>query len=287
MKYAYIDLNRDKFRLQALCRVLEVSRSGYYAARVRLPSRRSTEDLALREKIAAVHQQHRKAPGALKTWRLLSRQGVVCGKHRVARLRKLDGIEANRKMRFRVMRTHQKTEPPAPDLVQRRFVTMAPNKIWVSDMTTIHTREGWIHLAIVLDLFARRIVGWAIGATQEATLPIAAMKMAVALRSPAAGLICHSDQGSVYGSSRYRQLLIDNGLLASMSRKGNCHDNAVAESFFSNLKNELTHNGIYQTRVEARQAIGEYIELYYNRQRLHQTLRYQTPAETEARHQSA
>ncbi len=287
MKYAYIEQYRTEFRLAALCRVLEVSKSGYYAARVRLPSRRSAQDLALREQIAVVHRQHRKAPGAIKTWRLLNEGGIACGKHRVARLRKLDGIEASRKARFRVMRTYQKTEPPAPDLVQRHFVTVVPDRVWVGDMTTINTREGWLHLAIVLDLFARRIVGWAMGRTQEASLPIAALKMAIALRSPGPGLICHTDQGSVYGSSGYRQVLVDNGLLASMSRKGNCHDNAVAESFFSNLKNELTHHVTYQTRLEARQAIGEYIELYYNRQRLHQTLGYRTPAETEARHQSA
>jgi transposase InsO family protein len=229
-----------------------------------------------------VHQQHGKVPGAVKCWRLLNEQGVACGKHRIARLRKLDGIEARRKARFRVMRTYQKTEPPAPDLVKRAFTVVAPNKVWVSDITTIRTREGWIHLAIVLDLYARLVVGWSIDSTQSVTLPIAALRMALAQRKPAAGLICHTDQGSVYGAATYRQVLSDHDLLASMSRRGNCHDNAVAESFFSNLKNEITHHTTYDTRQEAKDAISNYIEVYYNRQRLHQTLRYRTPAAVDA-----
>jgi putative transposase len=287
VKYAWIDNNLKNFRIAPMCRVLEVSRSSYYGARIRPPSRHSTEDLALREKILSLHQRHRKIPGAVKTWKLLNERGVACGKHRTARLRKLEGIEAQRKARFRVMRTYQKTLPPAPDLVKRAFTVNTPNKVWVSDMTTVRTREGWIHLAIVLDLFARRVVGWAIDTTQAATLPIAALKMAVVQRQPSAGLICHTDQGAVYGAASYRQVLIDHGLLASMSRKGNCHDNAVAESFFSNLKNEVTHHITYDTRSAAKAAIAEYIEVYYNRERLHQTLNYSTPVDYEARYQSA
>ena len=287
MKYAWIDDNLKCFRVAAMCRVLGVSRSSYYAARIRPPSRHSTEDLALRQQIIHLHQRHRKIPGALKTWKLLNERGIACGKHRIARLRKVEGIEAQRKARFRVMRTYQKIEPPAPDLVQRAFTVVAPNKVWVSDMTTIRTREGWIHLAIVLDLFARRVVGWSIDTTQAATLPIAALKMAIVQRQPSAGLICHSDQGAVYGSTSYRQVLTDHGLLPSMSRKGNCHDNAVAESFFSNLKNEVTHHVTYDTRSDAKAAIAEYIEVYYNRERLHQTLSYCTPVDHEARYKSA
>lgn len=287
MKYAHIEQYRDRYRMAALCRVLAVSRSGFYASCKRGPSVHSTQDLALRAQIARVHGEHRQAPGAVKTWRLLNAEGVICGKHRIARLRKLDGIEARRKARFRVMQTHQHTEPAAPDLVKRVFTTTAPNKVWVGDMTTIRTREGWLHLAIVLDLYARSVVGWALGQTQAATLPIAALKMAIAQRKPAAGLICHTDQGAVYGAITYRQVLDDYGLLPSMSRRGNCHDNAVAESFFSNLKNEITHHTIYDTRQEAMAAISDYVEVYYNRLRLHQTLQYRTPAEVEARYQSA
>lgn len=267
--------------------MLAVSRSSFYAQLERAPSRRSDEDLALRAKIAAIHSLHRSTPGVVKTWRLLSEQGVFCGRNRVARLRKLDVIKTHRVARFQLARTYQKTEPPAPDLVKRHFLAPAPNKVWVSDITTIRTRDGWIHLAIVLDLFARKVVGWTISPTQASCLPIAALKMAIAQRSPAPGLICHTDQGSVYGSSEYRRVLADHGLRASMSRKGNCHDNAVAESFFSNLKNELTHHVTYETRAAARTAIGEYIEVYYNQQRLHQTLGYRTPADCEAQYKSA
>lgn len=284
MKYAFIEKLRAQYGLGAICRVVGISRSSYYAATTRAPSLHSTEDLALRVHLKRVHETHRKALGAVKTWVLLNREGIACGKHRVARLRKLDGIEARRKARFRVMRSYQKTEPPALDLVKRVFTVAAPNLVWVGDITTLRTREGWLHLAIVLDLFARRIVGWSMATTQAATLPIAALKMAIAQRQRPVGVICHTDQGTVYASSAYRDVLAEHDLRASMSRKGNCHDNAVAESFFSNLKNEVTHHTIYDTRQEAKLAISDYIELYYNRMRPHQTLGYRTPVETEARH---
>jgi len=287
VKYALIEEHRTQFKLAAMCRVLGVSRSGYYAARTRPPSRRSCEDLALREQIIRLHEAHRQAPGAIKAWRLLNGKGIVCGKHRVRRLRQLEGIEARRKARFRVMRSHQKSEPPAPDLVKRAFAVSAPNEVWVGDMTSVRTREGWLHLAVLLDLFARRVVGWATDANQTVTLPTAALWMAIAQRKPRPGLICHTDQGAVYGASSYRSVLELNGIRPSMSRKGNCHDNAVAESFFSNLKNEITHHTIYDTKAQARAAISDYIEVYYNRQRPHQTLEYRTPTEVEAEYKSA
>lgn len=265
-----------------MCRVLEVSRSGYYAASLRPPSLHSNMDIALREVIVHRHSGHGQIPGAVKLWQELNQDGIACGKHRIARLRKLEGIAARRTQRYRVMHTHQHTEPPAPDLVQRAFTVAAPNKIWVGDITSIRTREGWLHLSIVLDLYARRIVGWAMDQTQTASLPIAALSMAIAQRSPGKNLICHTDQGSVYGSTAYRKVLTEHTLLPSMSRRGNCHDNAVAESFFSNLKNELTHYTTYDTRAEAQTAIADYIEVYYNRKRLHQTLGYSTPARAEA-----
>jgi len=183
--------------------------------------------------------------------------------------------------RFRVMQAKERVQPPALDLVKRAFQVDAPNKVWVGDITSLRTREGWIHLAIVLDLFARRVVGWAMNSTQAATLPMAALNMALAQRQPSAGLIFHSDQGTVYGCNDYRELLQKHGVLASMSRKGNCHDNAVAESFFSNLKNEVMHDRLFACREEARAVVNDYIEMYYNRSRLHQTLGYQTPVQVE------
>jgi len=268
-----------------MCRLLEVSRCGFYAWQKREPSRRSRADVALRQKIIEVHALHREVLGALKTWQFLNATDIPCGKHRVARLRKLEGIESKRKVRFRVMRQYNKIEPPAPDLVKRQFNPVAPNQIWVSDITTVRTREGWLHLAIVLDLFARKVVGWAMDSTQRTALPIAALQMAIHARKPAAGTICHSDQGSVYGAASYREVLALHGLQPSMSRKGNCHDNAVAESFFSTVKNETTHHSVYDTRQDAKAAIGEYIEMYYNRARPHQTLGYRTPAQAEAQFQ--
>ena len=271
-----------QFLVITMCRVLETSRSGYYAWRRAGPSVRSTADLALRCELVRVHAQHRYAPGALKTWKILNREGIPCGKHRVARLRKLDELEARRRSRYRVMQAHQHSEPAAVDLVKRAFIVAHPNRVWVGNMTAIRTREGWLHLAIVLDLFARRVVGWSMDITQAATLPIAALKMAIAQRQPGAGLICHTDQGTVYSSSSYRSVLAKHALLPSMSRRGNCHDNAVAESFFSSLKNEITHERMFTTRAEAKSAISDYIEVYYNRMQLHQTLGYRTPVEVEA-----
>ena len=242
MKYAAIDQYRNEWPVKTLCRVLEICRSRYYAFKKAPASLHSREDLRLRAAIVKVHAEHRWAPGAVKTWRLLNAQGIKCGKHRVARLRKLEGIQTTRIKRFRVMQAKERVQPPVPDLVKRAFQVAAPNKIWVGDITSMRTKEGWIHLAVVLDLFARRVVGWSMDSTQAATLPMAALSMALAQRKPLAGLIFHSDQGTVYGCNDYRELLQQHGVLASMSRKGNCHDNAVAESFFSNLKNEVMHD---------------------------------------------
>jgi transposase InsO family protein len=180
--------------------------------------------------------RHRSTPGILKTWRLLNGAGIRCGKHRVARLRKLEGIESMRTRRFRVSKAKENVQTAASDLVKRVFQVDMPNKVWVGDMTALRTEEGWLHLAVVLDLYARRVVGWSTDISQPATLPMAAFSMAIEQRRPEAGVIFHSDQGSVYGCKDYRDLLKEHGALASMSRKGNCWDNAVAESFFFKLE---------------------------------------------------
>jgi transposase InsO family protein len=282
VKYAVIDEHRSEFSVKALCLAPDVGRSGYYAFKTRPPSLRSREDLAMRQEIVKIHMRHRSTPGIVKTWRLLNGAGIHCGKHRVARLRKLEGIQTIRTRRFRVSKAKQRVQPPAPNLVKRAFTVDAPNKVWVGDMTALRTKEGWLHLAVVLDLFARRVVGWSTDIKQEATLPMAAFDMAVEQRRPEAGIVFHSDQGSVYGSTDYCDLLTEHGALRSMSRKGNCWDNAVAESFFLNLKNETMHRQLFSTRAEALAVVRDYIEVYYNRMRLHQTLGYQTPASFEA-----
>jgi len=282
VKYAVIDEHRNEFPVKTLCRVLDVSRSRYYDFKTAKPSLRSQEDLAIRAAIVRINTEHRWTPGAVKMWRLLRAEGVECGKHRVARLRKLENIQAVRMKRFRIMQAKQSVQPPAPDLVKRGFKVDSPNKIWVGDITSLRTKEGWIHLAMVLDLYARRIVGWSMDPVQAATLPMAALGMALAQRKPCAGLIFHSDQGTVYSSNDYRELMEKHGVRASMSRKGNCHDNAVAESFFSSLKNEVMHDRLFASRDEAKAVVNDYIEMYYNRKRLHQSLDYQTPVATEA-----
>jgi len=268
--------------VKSLCRELDISRSLYYAHKKTRASLRSQEDLALRADIVRLNAVHRWAPGAVKMWRLLNAEGIKCGKHRVRRLRKLENIQTSRIKRFRAIQAMQRVQPPAPNLVKRAFSVTAPNTVWVGDMTAMRTRQGWLHLAVVLDLYARRVVGWSMAATQAATLPMAALSMALAQRKPGAGLIFHSDQGTVYGSHDYRELLQANGVLPSMSRKGNCWDNAVAESFFSNLKNEAMHDRLFASMDEGKAVVGDYIETYYNKQRLHQTLGYQTPAAVEA-----
>jgi putative transposase len=287
VKYAFIREHSHQHSLAALCRVLEVSRSGYYEWHDRRPSARVLANAELLEQIRQVHLQNRQAYGSKKTWQALRLAGTVCCKHRVARLRRNAGIEAQRKRRFRLTVEHQFTAPPAPNLIQRQFRVAQPNRVWVGDMTFVRTRAGFLYVAVLVDLYARRVVGWSMGARQDVELVLGALGMALEQRRPDNGLIHHSDQGSVYASRSYRDKLQAHGILASMSAKGNAYDNAVAESFFSNLKNELVHHRDFANRDEARSEIFDYIELFYNRKRLHQTLGYQTPEAFERRAASA
>lgn len=281
MKYSFIEAHRGQFRVEPMCRVLGVSRAGFYAWCGRAPSERARADRRLLEEVRRVHTAHREAYGAYKTWRALNEEGIRCGKHRVARLRRAAGIEARRKRRFRVIVEHHQTPAPAPDLVCRRFAARAPDRVWVGDMSFIRTRAGWLHLAILLDLFSRRVVGWAMGERACEALARSALEMALAQRHPRRGLIHHTDQGTLYSAHGYRGRLLSLGIRPSMGAKGSAYDNAVAESFFSNLKNELVHHCDFATREQARAAIFDYIELFYNRRRIHQTLGYRTPMEFE------
>lgn len=279
----FIRQHRGRHTVRTLCRLLGVSRSGYYAWGARPESERVYEDRALLTRIEAIHRESREAYGAVKTWRSLRAQGVPCGRHRVARLRRQAGIEAKRKRRFRVTTQSRHSLPVAPNVLDRRFAVAQPNRVWVGDITFIPTRAGWLYLAVLLDLYARRIVGWAMSPYIDRELVTQALVMALQRRRPKPGLIHHTDQGRQYATGSYRQRLIEHGVELSMSRKGDCFDNACAESFISTLKNELTHHLQFNTREEARTAIFEYIEVFYNRQRLHQTLGYLSPAEFERR----
>jgi putative transposase len=281
VKYDFIHSHQEQFTVAAMCRVFKVSSSGFYESRNRSPSKRAQANVRLLGEICRVHRECREAYGAKKTWVALNRHGIACGKHRVARLRKAQGIEARRKRRFRVTIEHHTTATAAPDLVRRNFSASLPNAIWVGDMTFIRTRQGWLHLAVLLDLFSRRVVGWAMDAQPRQELAQRALAMALAHRQPASGLIHHTDRGSPYSATQYRQQLAAQGICPSMSGMKSAYDNAVAESFFSTLKNELEHHSDFATRDEARTAIFDYIECFYNRKRIHETLGYRTPEEVE------
>lgn len=281
MKYAFIKEHDNEFRVVRMCSVLRVSRSGYYHWVGRPESTRAREDRDLLVQIRRVHLQSRRAYGSVKTWRELRDQGIDCGKHRVARLRKRDGIEAQRKRRFRLTVENHHTTAPAPNLVQRQFRVGEPNRIWVGDMTFIRTRAGFLYLAVLLDLFSRNVVGWSMHDRPNLEVALRALDMALERRRPTPGLVHHTDQGPLYSAYDYRQRMRAHGLVPSMSARGNCYDNAVAESFFSTLKNELVHHCDFASREAARAAIFDYIEVFYNRQRKHQTLGYLSPAKFE------
>jgi transposase InsO family protein len=281
VKYAFIDSHRSQFAIIRMCDALGVSESGYHAWRDRPPSRREQEDAVLLEKIREIHQRYRQACGSDKTWYLLNADGVTCGRHRVARLRRSHGIEAIRMNRFRSSYAARNSDPASDNVLNRQFKATRPDQVWVTDTTFIPTRQGILFLAIVIDLYARQVVGWAMSASNNKQLVCDALNMAVTHRQPMAGLLHHSDRGSTYTSAQYKEILMKHGIVMSMSRIGNCHDNAVAESFFANLKNELTFHRDFRTRQEAKSAIFDYIELFYNRKRPHQTLKYASPVEYE------
>ena len=274
--------HRQDFSLTRMCGVLAVSRSGFYAWHRRPESSRVQTDRQLMARIRVLHQQTREAYGARKMWQLLKREGVACGRHHVARLRRLAGLVALRRRRYvRTVQARHHETPAIPNRLNQQFAVPAKNRVWAADFTFIPTRTGWVYVAVVLDLYSRRVVGWAMSARQSPTVVIEAWLMAWQRRRPAAGLLHHSDQGNQYRASLYQTLLARRGVIASMSRKGNCYDNAPVESFFSTLKNELVRHRQFHNQTDARQAIFEYIEGFYNRQRLHQALGYRSPEEFE------
>jgi putative transposase len=281
VKHQFIADNQDAHSVTVLCRVLKISRCGYYAARSREPSERARTNANLLERIRHIHAQSRENYGAVKTLNALRTEGVVCSIKRVARLRRLHGIEAKRRRRFKQAHRSRHSESPAPNLLDRDFTANAPDRVWATDITFVPTRDGWLYVAAVIDLYSRRVVGWAMRERIHLPLAVEALTMAIRNRRPAPGLIHHSDRGQLYLATAYRELLKAHGMVQSMSRKGDCYDNAVVESFFSNLKNELTWHRSFTTRDEARSAIFDYVELFYNRERLHQTLDYVSPVRYE------
>jgi len=254
-----------------------VSSSGYYASARRPESRRSKENAQLLIEIRRIHYEYRQAYGSLKTWKELNARGIVCGKHRVARLRRLHGIEAKRRRRFKVTTNSRNTQWIVPNLLNRCFKVDRPNRVWLGDVTFIATRRGWLYLAVLLDLYSRKVIGWSMSDRIDKRLSLDALEMALLRRKPDSEVLHHTDRGSIYGSDEYVEKLAAHHLTPSMSRKGDCYDNAVAESFFSTLKNEFVAGDIFESRELARAEIFEYIESFYNRQRIHQSLNYKTP----------
>lgn len=281
MKYQFIQDHQDEHKTTILCEALNIKRSSYYDWLRRSESKRDKENHYLLRRIQRVHQTSRDNYGAVKTWEALRALGERCGLHRVERIRRKHGIEAKRMRLFRAANSGRNNEPAADNVLDREFTVKQPDRVWVGDITFISTRKGVLFLATVIDLYSRQIVGWSMSDKQDRHLVKDALLMAIKARNPKPGLIHHTDQGIQYTSRDYQTLLKAHEMIPSMSRKGNCHDNAVAESFFSHLKNELVYHRDFIDRDEARSAIFDYIEVFYNRQRLHQTLGYKTPIEYE------
>lgn len=264
-----------------MCRVLEVSRSGYYAWQKRGESKRTKRNKELLVMINRVYTESRRTYGSPRVYAQLRSDGVQCGRHRVARLMKRYGIVAQRQRRYKMATVTKHGRNIADNLLNQKFDVRTVNKVWASDISVFWTGSGWLHLAIVMDLYSRRIIGWAMKSRMTEELTIDALNMATDSRRIESDLIHHSDQGSQYASERFRTVIKNYGIACSMSRKGSCYDNAVVESFFKTIKTELTRERKFKTREEARAAIFEYIEVFYNRKRLHSALGYLSPVEYE------
>jgi putative transposase len=283
--YRFIDAEKVNHAVSILCRVLEVSRSGYYAWRRRGPSSRVQEDKVLAERIRSIHRASRGTYGAPRVRAKLAAEGIHTSRKRVARIMRESGLVGVRRPRRRVRTTIvNPSAPVAPNLVGRHFTAEAPNRLWCGDITYVPTQEGWLYVATLLDCYARRVVGWSMADHLRTELALNALDMAIRRRCPRPGeLVHHTDRGCQYASTAYQAALSAAGITASMSRKGECLDNAVAESFFATMKAELVEGRTWRTKAEAALAIFEWIEVFYNRQRLHSSLGYTTPAEFEER----
>jgi len=287
MKFLFIEQNKACFPIELLCVVLGVSRSGYYAWKMRPVSARERADAQLTVEITATHRRSRRTYGSPRVHADLRARGIRIGKKRVVRLMQQASLVARRKRRFRRTTDSNHPHPIAPNVLNRQFEAEHCNTVWVTDVTYIWTAEGWLYLSVILDLCSRRVVGWAASATNDRELALAALNHALKHRTTSPGLIHHSDRGSPYASEDYRKKLAANSFVVSMSRKGNCWDNAVAESFFATLKGELVDHESYATRAAAIASIGEYIDGFYNLQRRHSSIGYISPMEFELKLQNS
>jgi transposase InsO family protein len=277
--------HENEFRIATMCRLLIVSRSAYYQWRSQQSglSERQQRREQVEEKIRAIHARSKGTYGSPRITAQLRREGTLVNEKCVAKIMEEKNIRAKTKKRFKVTTNSTKTKNAAPNLVQQDFSAARPNQLWTSDMTYIWTREGWLYLAIILDVFARRVVGYAMSARLSASLVTSALHQALTHRQPPVELMLHSDRGSQYASDEVRSMIVAHRLVQSMSGTGNCYDNAITETFFHTLKTEMVHWERFETRDEARRKIFEFIEVWYNRQRLHSSLGYTTPMEFEHR----
>lgn len=283
--YRFIDAERAHTPIRLLCRTLGVARSAFYAWRHGGPSRRDQEATRLAVHIRAIHRRSRGTYGSPRVHAALLQQGLPVGRKRVARLMASLGLSGTPKRRFRRSVAGASTNV-AENLLKRDFTTDAPNRAWVTDITYLHTSVGFVYLAVVIDLFSRKVVGWSLASHMRTELCLAALARAIAARMPQRGLVHHSDRGCQYTSAEYQRALQARGLVASMSRKGNCWDNAVAESFFGTLEHELVKQStMWADAVEARAAVSDYIHGFYNAERLHSRLGYRSPVAFEETHQ--
>jgi putative transposase len=277
MRFQFVDQHQDQFPVRRMCDELNVSPSGYYAWRTRPASAREMANRELYKQIEAVYHDNRGVYGSPRIYRELKDQGVACSENRVARLMRLRGLKAKQSKRFRSTTKRNQADAAAPNLLRRDFEAEQPDQKWLADITFIPTQEGWLYLATILDLYSRRIVGWAMAERMTSDLTLTALKMALGQCQPATSLIHHSDRGSQYTDQAYQTLLKDHSICASMNGVGSWYDNAPMESFFGTLKSELVHHCAYATRIEARTDLFSYIETFYNRRRRHSSLDYLSP----------
>ena len=281
MRFAFIHAEKASFPIAAMCRLLGVTRQGYYAYATRPLSDRVRAEAELCATIREIFEETGETYGSPRILRELRRRGIGASKRRVERAMRGLGLSPPTPRRHCATTQRDPAHPVAPNELNRDFSATRPNERWVTDITYVWTDQGWAYLAVILDLFSRAVVGWSLDATLATALPIAALESALRRRRPVGRVMHHSDRGCQYTSTAYRELLAANGITVSMSRKGNCWDNAVAESFFATLKNELIHRRRWETRHQLRAAVFEYIDVFYNRRRLHSSLDYKTPAEVE------
>jgi putative transposase len=287
MKFEFIDLHSSEFRVNKMCQALDVSRSAYYAWKKRGKSNRQKENEHLLKEIIQAYETGRRVYGSPRITDELRSKGFCCGENRIARLMRENNIQAKTKRKFRATTNSRHQFAVAPNLLNQDFSAAAPNQVWASDITYIWTREGWLYLAAILDIFSRQIVGWFTSNRLTRELVINALKRALWRRKPDSGLIFHSDQGIQYACDDFKELLDINQIIHSMSRKGNPYDNAIVETFFHSLKTELVYFENYYTRDQATQSIFEYIEVFYNRIRKHSALGYCSPVEFEQKQAKA